>query len=105
MRVSPQPKQRKVVLQYIEALILVTHNSSESWMNGEKISMLSSKKNGVDNQVIVLVSISIKKLSLMSMTCVKGHPRDGCQMLAVISFMLSKSSASHATHHLKDPVS
>lgn len=100
MLVSPQAKRRKVVLQYIEALILVTYSSSESWMNGEKISMLSSKQNGVDNQAIVLVSISIKKLSLMPMTCVKGHPRDGCQMLAVISFMLSKSSASHATHSI-----
>lgn len=56
-------------------------------MSEEKISMLSSKQNGVDNQVIVLVSISIKKLSLMPTTCVKGHPRDGRQMLAVISFM------------------
>lgn len=85
--VSSQLKQRKVVFQYVEALVLVTHNSSESWRSGEKISTLSSKQNGVDNQVIVLVSISIKSLSLMPTTCVKGHPRDACQMLAVLSFM------------------
>lgn len=62
-------------------------NSSKSCMSEEKISMLRSKQNGGDNQVIVWVSISIKKVSLMPTTCAKGHPRDGRQMLAVISFM------------------
>lgn len=99
MLVSPQPKMRKVLLQYIEALILVTHNSSKSCMSEEKISMLSSKQNGVDNQVIVLVSISIKKLSLMPRTPQRWTSNVSSYLFHVTeSLKLSESLVSYPTH-------